>query len=215
VTLLYLVRHGETDWNRARRIQGSTDIPLNELGRSQAVDAGELLARRPFDLVAASPLSRALETGGIIAARLGLPEPVVIPALVERNYGVAEGLTGAEIETRFPAGAEVPGRESVEVLVDRVVDGLIEVARLAPGGSAVVATHGAVIRAVVTTIAPDLDLDQHRGVFIRNGSIHTLRIDDDGLTLVHFDDPIEAVSDAPGRFDFGYQNALEREGGGA
>jgi uncharacterized phosphatase len=71
MTLLYLVRHGETDWNRARRIQGATDIPLNDLGRAQAAEAGDLLSRRSFDRVVASPLSRAAETGSIIAARGG------------------------------------------------------------------------------------------------------------------------------------------------
>jgi len=54
--LLYLVRHGETDWNRARRIQGSTDIPLNDTGRGQAAATGRLLARRDWDAIYSSPL---------------------------------------------------------------------------------------------------------------------------------------------------------------
>ena len=64
---LYLVRHGETDWNAAHRIQGSTDIPLNATGRVQALATGRLLARRPWDAIYASPLSRAYETATIIA----------------------------------------------------------------------------------------------------------------------------------------------------
>ena len=70
MTELYLVRHGETDWNRQRRIQGLTDIPLNETGRRQARDTGMLLRRRRWDGVFSSPLSRAVETASIIAVRL-------------------------------------------------------------------------------------------------------------------------------------------------
>ena len=62
MTLLYLVRHGETDWNRTHRIQGSTDIPLNDTGRAQARRAGRLLAKRSWDGIYSSPLSRAFET---------------------------------------------------------------------------------------------------------------------------------------------------------
>ena len=67
--LLYLVRHGETDWNRSRRIQGRTDIELNDTGREQALATSRLLARREWNAVISSPLSRALETASIIADR--------------------------------------------------------------------------------------------------------------------------------------------------
>src|SRR4051794_10846449 len=117
MTELYLVRHGETDWNRQRRIQGLTDIPLNDTGREQARMTGLLLARRRFagahwDAVLTSPLSRAAETGAIIATELGLAAPQSIGAVVERNYGEAEGLDFRELERRFPPGTDVPGRET-------------------------------------------------------------------------------------------------------
>ena len=99
-TELYLVRHGETDWNRQRRIQGLTDIPLNDAGREQARETGSVLGRRPFDGIFSSPLGRALETARIIAGEVGLPEPGVIDALAERNYGEAEGMGFDEIERR-------------------------------------------------------------------------------------------------------------------
>ncbi len=75
MTDLYLVRHGETEWNRLRRIQGLTDIPLNDTGREQARRTGMLLTRRPIARVYASPLGRARETAEIIARELGLAEP--------------------------------------------------------------------------------------------------------------------------------------------
>lgn len=210
MTRLYLVRHGETDWNAARRIQGSTDIPLNDRGRSQAAAASELLARRRFDAVVASPLSRAFETGAIIASRLGLDEPAVNPQVVERSYGQAEGLTFEEVEARFPDGVAVPGRESRTAVLQRVEAALLAIAEERPGQSVVVATHGAVIRGIVNHVAPETDANA--GVPIRNGSIHSFEVVDGALALVAFDDPIEVESEAPGRYSFDYQNALEGRG---
>jgi broad specificity phosphatase PhoE len=207
MTLLYLVRHGETDWNKARRIQGATDIPLNDRGREQAAAAAELLARRRFDRVVASPLSRAFETGSIIASRLGLPVPETAAGMVERSYGEAEGLTFEEVEARFPDSSPVPGRESRGALLARVEASLLQIARSSEGAMVVVATHGAVIRAIVNHVAPEADANL--GVPIRNGSIHSFEVVDGALSLVAFDDPIEVESEAAGRYTFDYQNALE------
>ncbi|QWS34511.1 histidine phosphatase family protein [Curtobacterium aetherium] len=208
-TLLYLVRHGETDWNRQRRIQGSTDVPLNDTGRRQAVQTAALLARRSFDAVVSSPLSRALETGTIIATHLGLPAPAGYDGLRERSYGEAEGLTHPEIAERWPHDA-VPGRESRAALLDRVTETLAEIAVRYDAGSVVVATHGAVIRTVVDAAAPGTF--ERSTVPIRNGSVHSFRWDPERFRaeLVRSDDPIDEVSDAPGRYAFEYQNPLER-----
>jgi uncharacterized phosphatase len=209
MTLLYLVRHGETDWNLARRIQGSTDIPLNDTGRAQAAASGRLLARRQWDAVYASPLSRALETAAIIARETGLPAPLPEPALVERNYGEAEGMTGAEIDERFPGGAEVPGRESREQVVERVMPALHALAQRHPGESIIFVSHGGVIRSVLNAVDPDRHVEP-----IRNGSIHSFRHVDGGLELIAFDDPIELESLDPVAPDLEQQNALEgRESG--
>jgi len=207
-THLYLVRHGETDWNKQRRIQGSTDIPLNDTGRGQAADAAELLVRRHFDAVVASPLSRAFETGAIIAARLGLAEPATDPGLVERSYGDAEGMTGEEIAVAFPDG-HVPGRESRQTLLARAMEALSEIAVRFDAGTVIVATHGAVIRSVVNEVAPGTA--DSLATPIRNGSIHSFRWDPDRFSaeLVRFDDPIEEQSEAAGRYGFAYQNPLE------
>lgn len=208
-TLLYLVRHGETDWNAERRIQGSTDIPLNDTGRRQAAATAVLLERRTFDAVVASPLSRALETGSVIAAHLGLDRPATYPGLAERAYGEAEGLTNDEVLARYPHD-DIPGRESRAALLARVTETLGEIAVRYDGGSVVVATHGAVIRSVVNAAAPGTADRVHTP--IRNGSVHSFRWDPERFhaELVRFDDPLEDVSDGPGRYAFDYQNPLER-----
>jgi len=201
---LYLVRHGETDWNRERRIQGSTDIPLNDTGRDQARETGRLLARRSWDAIYASPLSRAFETARIIADEVGLPAPIEVAELVERNYGAVEGMTGAEIEASFPGNAEVPGREEREEVVSRVLPALLEIADRHPGQAVLVVGHGGVIRSVLGAVDPT----GTHGT-IANGSIHSLRHDDGTFELIAFDDPIahEVIDGATDALNV--QNAIE------
>ena len=184
-TELYLVRHGETDWNLQHRIQGLTDIPLNETGREQARATGLLLARRRWDGVFCSPLSRALETATIIADELGLPAPTTIEALVERNYGEAEGLNFLEIERRYPDRGSVPGQESRDDVVARVLPALRELAAAHPDESLVVVSHGGAIRSVLSAVDPD----SSHGM-ITNGSVHSFQFGDDELRLIEFDDPL-------------------------
>ena len=210
MTSLYLVRHGETDWNRQRRIQGTTDIPLNETGREQAARTGRLLGRRSWDAILTSPLSRAVETADIIAGELGLGTPEVLDDIAERAYGAAEGLGVTELARLFPDDTPVPGRESREELTARVIPALVRVASSHARQHVILTTHGGVIRAVLNAIAPS---PKHRGVPITNGSIHSFRYVNGGLVLVAFDDPIEIDSVTPGADDLIEQNAIEsREG---
>ncbi len=201
---LYLVRHGETDWNRERRIQGSTDIPLNNTGREQARETGRLLARRSWDAIYASPLSRAFETASIIASEVGLPGPTPVPALVERNYGAVEGMTGEQIEASFPGNADVPGREERDEVVSRVLPALLEIAERHPGQAVLVVGHGGVIRSVLGAVDPT---GTHG--MITNGSIHSLRHEDGTFELIAFDDPIAHEHIDGATDDLNVQNALE------
>jgi broad specificity phosphatase PhoE len=204
VTSLYLVRHGETDWNAQRRIQGTTDIPLNEMGRTQAAVTGALLAQLDWDGIYSSPLSRAMETARIIAAEVGLGEPVTIPEIVERNYGEAEGLNWEEIERMFPEGTIVPGRETHEQVALRALDALLTLATACPGESLIVVTHGGVIRSVLNVVDPD---NTHGA--ITNGSIHSFRVADGSFELIAFDDPIDELSLEYATDDLDTQNAIE------
>ncbi len=204
MTELYLVRHGETNWNREKRIQGLTDISLNDIGRAQAKTTGILLARRSWDAVYASPLSRARETASIIARELGLGGPILLDALVERNYGAAEGLNWFEVELRYPHGTAVPGRESREQVGARVVPALVTLAEQRAGQSLVIVSHGGAIRAVLSEVEPSAS----HGM-ITNGSVHSFRVEDGALKLIAFDDPIEIESIGEDCGDIDEQNAVE------
>ena len=99
---LLLVRHGETEWNAVGRLQGHSDIPLNDNGRAQAKAVALRLASHGISRVWTSDLCRARETGSIIATHLGLGEPAVEADLRERRFGIFEGLTRDEIAARYP-----------------------------------------------------------------------------------------------------------------
>jgi uncharacterized phosphatase len=204
MTSLYLVRHGETDWNAQRRIQGNTDVPLNDTGRQQANTTARLLARREWDGIFSSPLSRAFETASIISRELGMPLPKTIPAVVERNYGEAEGLDWEEIEAQFPGDTFVPGRESRDEVGRRVIPALVELAQQHPEQALIVVSHGGVIRSVLNVVDPET-----RHGSITNGSIHSFELVEGSLELIAFDDPIDELSLECGTEDLDEQNAVE------
>lgn len=204
MTSLYLVRHGETDWNAQHLIQGSTDIPLNAVGRRQAEATGRLLVRREWDGIYSSPLSRAFETASIIASAVGLGRPDTIDGIVERNYGAAEGLNWEEIERQFPDNTPIPGRETRLEVAARVLPALVGLASSRPGTALLVVTHGGVIRSLLNSVDPDVEHGS-----ITNASVHSFELVDGSLELVAFDDPIDELSLECGTEGLDEQNAIE------
>ncbi len=186
---IYFVRHGETDWNAARRYQGQRDLPINERGRAQARRNGEAL--RAFlpeiaeaDFVA-SPLVRARETMGIVRTALGLsPDDYRIDnRLVEINYGHWEGQLQADLKTLDPEGLAAraldpfrwrpTGGESYADLLARTIDWLRSVSR-----DTVVAGHGGVGRAMRAHLLdldgetiPELESPQDRVLVLKQGAM--------------------------------------------
>jgi uncharacterized phosphatase len=184
MTDLVLVRHGETDWNLAKRIQGVTDIPLNDTGRGQAAAAAETLAAEDWHAVVTSPLQRARETARIIARRLGLDEPQVDDRLVERAYGEAEGMDATALAERFPNMEGVPGIERRSDVTRRVLPALERIALEYPEQRVIVVAHGGVIGSLVRYVT-DKALPV-AGMRIPNGSAHRFRYDDGTLVLEQF-----------------------------
>lgn len=189
-TLIALVRHGQTDWNAIGRFQGSSDIELNEVGRGQAREAAArlraTLGEVDWDVVRYSPLVRAAETGQIIAAELGVAEARVLPALAERDWGAAEGLTLAECIERWPAMGEVdplaarefmPGVEPIELVVGRGRFALRSLAAQYPGGKVLVTSHGTLLRLTLT------DVFGAEFGYVPNGGAVVLRVRFDGEEL--------------------------------
>ena len=148
--VILLARHGETDWNLERRVQGHTDRPLNATGLAQAEALAELLSSEPLVAVYASDLVRARETAEAVAQRLGL-EVVVDAGLREKHFGTWEGLTDVEIRERFPEA--LPGTfgdgETTEAVAERAVAAYERIRARHPGGAVLIVTHGGALRAIL------------------------------------------------------------------
>jgi uncharacterized phosphatase len=177
VTLLTLVRHGQTDWNLARRIQGSTDIPLNATGQNDARAAAALLADGAHHAIYASPLVRAHETAQIIAESLGLASPELVPDMRERSFGEGEGILVADyLEQYGDWHAAPPGSETLVGVCERALAALDVIARDARRRSApvaesvIVVTHGGVIRSLLNHVSSGTL--PREGEVLRNGSVH-------------------------------------------
>ncbi|UKA67046.1 histidine phosphatase family protein [Arthrobacter sp. FW306-05-C] len=150
LTTFALVRHGQTDWNAERRLQGATDIPLNDVGRGQAREAVAVLAPYEWDAIVSSPLSRAAETADLIAEGLGLTVSRRVPELTERSFGPAEGMqAGPELDAlRVPGGFK--GAESEDEAADRGIAALEALAEEFRGQRLLVVTHGTLLRVTLS-----------------------------------------------------------------
>jgi len=175
VTTLLLARHGETDWNRELRIQGSSDIELNELGLKQAHALAQELEHVELDAIYASDLSRARATAEAVAASHGL-EVRLDPRLRERAFGSWEGLTREDVAT-LPDGASHDG-ESDEEVRERVLAAVQSIAAAHRGEQVLVVSHGGALNTL-----------WHHALGVRierwaNGAVYKLAVRDDGFVEI-------------------------------
>ena len=185
---LYVARHGETDWNAVRRLQGAADIPLNDTGREQARAIARELAKVGIVSVTTSDLGRARETGELVAAAFGLPAPATDPELRERGFGVFEGLNREELEARFPEqwrawqsnATTPPGGEPVELVIARMKRALER--SFTHAGPTLVISHGAAMRLVLT------ELGGQPVEPIANGGIYRVDAEGDARIVDAWDD---------------------------
>lgn len=187
-TFITLVRHGETDWNAERRMQGRSDIPLNKRGRQQAKLIATRLKDTHWDAIISSPLVRVLDVAREIARENGFPEDRIETRddLVERSFGEAEGMTLPERTERFGLDGDIPGIESYDELDDRVINALVEIENGHRGETVLVVAHGGVITGVLERLGDDGM--GHGKSFIQNVSLTTVRVHDGQWTLESIND---------------------------
>ncbi|MDO5745795.1 MAG: histidine phosphatase family protein [Micrococcaceae bacterium] len=169
------IRHGQTNWNAEDRLQGSSDIPLNELGRQQAREAVAALGASTWDVVVSSPLSRARQTAEIIASGLGIELGQSYDELIERDYGQAEGMRVEDSEKLWP-NKTGGGIETLESVVARGRSAIERIAKDFPGGNVAVVCHGTIIRYTLSALAG------RRFDSIHNGSISLIDNENDSGT---------------------------------
>lgn len=145
MTTLLLARHGETDWNRELRIQGSSDVELNELGREQASALAQELEGVDLDAIYASDLRRARATAEAVAATLSV-EVRIDPRLRERSFGSWEGLRREDIAA-LPSGSRHDGETDDEVR-ERMLEAVQAIADAHPGEQVLIVAHGGSLNAL-------------------------------------------------------------------
>ncbi len=178
----YLVRHGETEWNRADRAQGHADVPLNDAGREQAQALAKAVGSRRFDAAFSSDLSRATETTRILLNG-GAPQPDVTADLRELSYGRWEGFTFADAERDDPtlfaklvnadADFVAPGGESFQQLMARVQSFADRTRAAHPEGTLLVVAHGGSLRALAVAMLP---LPQESCTHIQKWGLHLVPV---------------------------------------
>jgi 2,3-bisphosphoglycerate-dependent phosphoglycerate mutase len=182
---LCLVRHGETDWNVAHRIQGQTDTPLNSHGQEQARMAARFLRAFTFHAAWSSDLRRARDTAEVLIEGRSL-SLITDERLRERRYGVFQTLLYSEAEAQYPelyaryrsrhADCDIDGGESLRMLTSRVQDCLGQIAREHAGQQVLVVTHGGVLD-VAYRLATGLPLEAPRDFLITNAAVSVIRGD--------------------------------------
>ena len=186
-TRFCLIRHGETDWNLEKRLQGQIDIGLNAMGEAQALAVRPGLIGQSFDAAYSSDLQRAWRTAQIALGKDRDPDhpPALYPAppLRERHYGIYQGLTAAEGEVRYPQAHhfhhtrnvdyDYETGESLRSFSARVMKGLAELAAKHPGGCVLVFTHGGVLD-IVYRAAVGRTLDTPRDFPVPNAALNWL-----------------------------------------
>lgn len=155
------VRHGRTSWNAEGKIQGQTDIPLNEEGRAQAYKLAERLAQdeQRWDAVISSDLGRASETGRVIAERLGIPLLHADERLRERGFGEIEGTTEAERLERWGAAwrTTYDGQESDAEVTARGMAFISDMQTIHASRKLLVVTHGSFLSQMLHSLCENLD----------------------------------------------------------
>ena len=195
-TRLILIRHGETAWNRATRIQGHTDIPLSPLGLAQAERLAEALADERLAAIYSSDLSRARQTAEALARAQRLAVRLDT-GLRERAFGRFEGLSWDEIAQAYPEDSArwrrrepdfaVGGGESLNAFSARCLDAARRAAAAHPGDSIALVAHGGVLDCLYRA-ATRAALESPRSWQLGNATINRLLATPEGFTLVGWND---------------------------
>ena len=201
MTLVWLIRHGATEWNLNKRAQGQADIALTDRGRVQAKEVAAALSPFKLDAVYSSDLVRAVDTAKAIAEEQNL-EVATDPAFREIDQGEWTGLSVKEIQRRWPDlwgearhYSTRPGGEAPQQVRRRALEGLKRVAEAHPGGSVAIVSHGGTMRWLVAEAFGYDDVRSARLRGVSNGGAVLLEaIVDDGALQLEFVERLDGAA---------------------
>lgn len=152
---VYLIRHGQTDWNIQKKMQGTGDIPLNDTGRYQAKLCAKAFSDIPLDAIYTSPLSRASETAEIISAFTCHAPVIIEPGLIERDFGEGSGMTYDLFHSTYPEYPVIlpKGMETFDVLSDRIFSSVCRCTERHHEKPILLVSHGASINAFLHRVS--------------------------------------------------------------
>jgi uncharacterized phosphatase len=177
---IYLIRHGETDWNLIGKVQGREDISLNDTGRSQAKKCAMALQNTGIKIIISSPLTRAVETANIIANANDSIDVIVDDGLIERDFGEMSGMT-YDRRKYFDKFDKEETMEPLDKLSKRLVDCIHKYATEYKGNDIAMVSHGAAINSVIKVLSNG---EEGSGITrLKNACISILKYEDKELNL--------------------------------
>lgn len=184
-TKICLIRHGQTDWNKQKLIQGRIDNPLNEVGRENSKLAASKIASLNivWDEFLSSPLKRAYETAQIIKNELNFnKEIIIIPNLTEREFGELEGKKVCQENYKLMEQG-VKGLEMLPELQNRAVNTIKEIYKTFPDKNVLVATHSQFIKGLLSALIKDFDFT----CVLRNNSLTLIEVDKENIKVISYE----------------------------
>lgn len=191
LTRIFLIRHGETEWNKLKRLQGHSDVKLSAEGIRQARVLSMYAPFQQLDAFYSSDLARAVMTAEILAAKFNLPV-IKIPGLRETNFGDWEGKSIVELATELPNGfknfftapekCKPPHGETFLQCQARVMNALDKIIAAHENQNVVVVSHGAAIRLIICA-ALNIPINKMWSIGQFNAAVNILRVDDGNFTL--------------------------------
>jgi broad specificity phosphatase PhoE len=158
MSLIYLVRHGQTDWNREKIFRGHADRPLNDHGLREARAVADFLSGQPVNFIYASPLKRAMQTAEPLAEQRDM-KVEVLPGVIDLDFGEWSGMPMKEVKDKYPdiyqdfikhpEKAEFPGGESLREAQERAMKAVREVAERHPDMTGAIVTHRVICKIII------------------------------------------------------------------
>lgn len=194
---IYIIRHGQTDWNKTLRLQGQSNIDLNQEGRELALETAEALKEVPFDVAITSPLNRAVETATILTKYRNIPI-YKDDRIKEISFGEFEGLSCDRNHYTIPdpnfinffdhPEAYVPPKdgESIESLCKRTTEFLMELVNREDlqDKTILVSTHGAALRGILSSLTCNDPSDFWKGGVHKNCAVTILEVENGTIKIV-------------------------------